>query len=80
MAYGLVFQGPGATSDRLGRDDRRGLERAGLGSGLASIVGDKLAFVKVRRPFLVGELTVPFAAEQTVIEVPATSPGVTRMP
>ncbi len=71
--YGLAFRGPGATTTGSDVMTAEAIERAGLGSGLASIVGDKLAFVRVGRPFLVGELTVPFAAEQTVVEVPVSA-------
>jgi len=42
---------------------------AGLDLGLASLVGEKLAFVKLTRSFLVGELAMTLPPERTVVEV-----------
>jgi EAL and modified HD-GYP domain-containing signal transduction protein len=45
------------------------LVHAGLDAGLKDLVGDKLAYLNSTRPFLVGELDVPFSPWQVVIEV-----------
>jgi EAL and modified HD-GYP domain-containing signal transduction protein len=45
------------------------LVHAGLDLGLTNLVGAKLAFIKVTRPFLVGEYAFPFPARQSVIEI-----------
>ncbi len=66
--YELVFRGPGAKSPGGETITADVIGRRGLEGGLQSIVGDKLAFVKVSRPFLVGDLEIPFPPEQTVIE------------
>lgn len=73
--YGLVVRGPGAATTGSEALSVEVIERAGLGGGWQGIIGDKLAFVKASRQFLVGELTVPFGPEQTVIEIPATASG-----
>lgn len=43
--------------------------------GLASLVGDRLAFVNVTRPFVSGALEVPFAPGSAVLEVLETVPA-----
>lgn len=67
--YELLFRDPG--SERPGGDAMTAdvLVRAGLDIGLASLVGNKLAFVNATRPFLVGEQEIPFPPEQTVVEI-----------
>jgi c-di-GMP-related signal transduction protein len=67
--YELLFRDPGATTTGAEAITADVLGRAGLENGLQSLVGDKLAFVKASRPFLVGELEMPFLPEQTVIEI-----------
>lgn len=67
--YGLLFRDPGAATTGAEEITADVLGRQGLENGLQSLVGDKLAFVKASRPFLVGELEMPFLPEQTVIEV-----------
>jgi c-di-GMP-related signal transduction protein len=67
--YELLFRDPGTT--RPGGDAMTAdvLVRAGLDVGLASLVGNKMAFINATRPFLVGEQEIPFPPEQTVIEI-----------
>ena len=67
--YGLLFRDPGATTTGAEEITADVLRQAGLEKGLQSLVGDKPAFVKASRPFLVGELEMPFLPEQTVIEI-----------
>ncbi len=69
-AYELIFRGPGATQQGREAVTADVLGRVGLDKGLQSVVGDKLAFVKVSRSFLVGELEIPLLPGQTVIEIP----------
>lgn len=68
--YELRSRGLGTTTTGDEPITAEVLERAGLRKGLQSLVGDKLAFVKASRPFIVGELEIPFPAEQTVLEIP----------
>src|SRR5919108_3803754 len=39
--------------------------------GLDHLVGDRLAFVNVTRPYLVGQVELPFAPHRVVLELPA---------
>jgi EAL and modified HD-GYP domain-containing signal transduction protein len=67
--YELLFRGPSSRrpdGDAMTADV---LVHAGLDVGLTDLVGGKLAFVKVTRPFLVGEHEFPFPARQTVVEI-----------
>jgi len=45
------------------------LVHSGLDLGLSSLVGNRAAYVNVSRPYLVGELEVPFPPKQVVLEV-----------
>ncbi|MGP8208483.1 MAG: EAL and HDOD domain-containing protein [Acidimicrobiales bacterium] len=69
QGYELLFRDP--ASRRPGGDAMTAdvLVHAGLDVGLTTLVGGKLAFIKVTRPFLVGEQEFPFPARQSVIEV-----------
>ncbi len=77
QGYELLFRDP--SSLRPGGDAMTAdvLVHAGLDVGLTNLVGGKLAFIKVTRPFLVGEHEFPFPARQSVIEV---IPDVGRAP
>jgi EAL and modified HD-GYP domain-containing signal transduction protein len=67
--YELLFREP--SSPRPGGDAMTAdvLVHAGLDLGLEKVVGSKRAFVNVTRPYLAGELEVPFSARQVVLEV-----------
>jgi EAL and modified HD-GYP domain-containing signal transduction protein len=39
--------------------------------GLDHLVGDRLAFVNVTRPYLIGQVELPFAPQRVVLELPA---------
>jgi EAL and modified HD-GYP domain-containing signal transduction protein len=67
--YELVFREPGATGTEGEAITAEVFGRAQLGTGLQSIVGDNLAFVKVSRSFLVGELEITLPPERTVLEI-----------
>jgi len=47
---------------------------AGLDIGLCNLVGNKPVFIDATRPYLVGELEVPFAAGETVLNIPEDVP------
>jgi c-di-GMP-related signal transduction protein len=68
VGYELLFRGPDARpcGDAM---TAQILVRSGLDMGLASLVGDKLAFVNTTRSYLVGEHEIPFPPRQTVIDI-----------
>jgi c-di-GMP-related signal transduction protein len=67
--YELLFRDPASRRPHGDIMTADVLVRACLDVGLASLVGNKLAFVNAPRSFLVGEHEVPFAPGQAVIEV-----------
>jgi len=69
FGYELLFRDPGASGSGGEAITAGVLGRALFDKGLQSVVGDKLAFVKASRPFLVGELEIPFPPGQSVIEI-----------
>ena len=77
VGYELLFRGhPTATSaDR--RDDlatTRVIVNTFMEFGLERLVGRRLAFVNLTRPFVVGQLPVPFVPGKAVLEVLETIP------
>jgi c-di-GMP-related signal transduction protein len=72
LGYELLFRdGPSAThASSVGdRATGRVIVNTFAEFGLERLVGTKLAFVNMTRPFLVGTLPLPFAAEEVVLEI-----------
>jgi c-di-GMP-related signal transduction protein len=67
--YELLFRGTDRLRPAGDSMTSQVLVSAGLDLGLSSLVGDKPAFVNATRPFLVGELDIPFSPQQVVVEV-----------
>jgi c-di-GMP-related signal transduction protein len=70
--YELLFRGragEGAATARDAYATSQVLVNAFAEFGLEGLVGGRIGFVNVTREFLVGELPVPFAPEQAVLEV-----------
>ena len=74
VGYELLFRGaaPGGGGDAMTADV---LVRACLDIGLASLVGDKLAFLNTTRSYLVGDNEIPFPPRQTVLDIVEEVPG-----
>ena len=75
LAYELLAR-HGAADERISVADgdaetARTLIHAFHEIGLDHLVGDRLAFVNVTRPYLVGQVELPFAPERVVLEVPS---------
>lgn len=65
--YELLFRGANAAdSDAMTADV---LVHSGLDLGLASLVGNKPAYVNATRSYVVGDQEVPFSPKQVVVEV-----------
>lgn len=73
IGYELLFRASGGTTHAAVRDQQAAtaqvLVATFLEFGLHRLVGDALAFVNLPRPFLTGELPLPFDAGQVVLEV-----------
>jgi len=69
QGYELLFRSPEGDRPDATAMTADVLVHAGLDAGLKDLVGDKLAYLNSTRPFLVGELDVPFSPWQVVIEV-----------
>jgi len=72
VAYELLFRGQMDAVDAQRRDSyatSQVLVNAFTEFGLDEVVGDRTCFVNMTREFLVGELPLPFAPEQVVLEV-----------
>lgn len=75
--YELLFRGgPTATESRVGTDEQEAdrattstILTAFSGFSAAELLGGRPGFVNLTRAFLVGELPVPFDADQAVLEV-----------
>ncbi|MEV6495653.1 EAL domain-containing protein, partial [Actinoplanes sp. NPDC051633] len=72
VAYELLFR-DAATATQASRRSAEATSRVIVAAftdfGLAELVGDRVAFINITREFLVGELPVPFASDQTVLEI-----------
>lgn len=70
VGYELLFR-PGDVAPLLSGEEMtsRVMVHTCIDFGLRNIVGDKAAYVNMTRPFLVGDLPVPFPRENTVLEV-----------
>lgn len=73
VAYELLFRAAADRTDARVSDDDTAtaqvLVATFLEFGLRGLVGDRLAFVNLPRAFLVGDLPLPFAPGQVVLEV-----------
>lgn len=76
IGYELLFRGDGAAQTAVGTDPDQATARVLVNTflefGLADLVGTRLAFVNMTRPFLTGEYPLPFAPGQVVLEIVET--------
>jgi c-di-GMP-related signal transduction protein len=74
FGYELLFRSAidGASFEDPGHGIAQVLAATLLGIGVENLVGDRLVFVNVTRPFLTGVLPVAGSPDQVVLEVPAS--------
>jgi EAL and modified HD-GYP domain-containing signal transduction protein len=74
FAYELLFRGANPEESGVNNENEnlattRVIEHTFLEFGIEQIVGNHLAFINLTRPFLTGEIPLPFAPHGTVLEI-----------